>query len=184
MSEIFIKATQQDRCSDTVNYTLGTLQDLYGNRKTKDIKQLNADLNNPIASFLKTLAVPSGGMIPDRLLKLPFVRKAPRCRESTARAKAPSCGSDRKPSEAPGPRCHRPQHHKNPTKSRAKPLAACPTPLRCHQLVLGASKGRMKVEAALPSFAPGAGRGRALSAAPALSFPPELRVCPSCKLQP
>lgn len=174
MSEVFIKATQQGRCSDTACYTLGTRQqDLFGNRITKGIKQLNADLNNPIYSFLKTLAMPSGGLIPDRLLKLPFVWKAPRCRASTTRAKAAGCGSAQETIGGTGDgRSHRPQYQKKPRKTRAKPLAACPTPLRCHQLVLGASKGRMQLEKPLQSFAPGAGRGRALSAAPRTHFLP------------
>lgn len=117
--------------------------------------------------------MPSGGLIPDRLLKLPFVWKAPRCRASTTRAKAAGCGSAQETIGGTGDgRSHRPQHQKKPRKTRAKPLAACPTPLRCHQLVLGASKGRTQLEEPLQSFAPGAGRGRALSAAPRTHFLP------------
>lgn len=166
MSEVFIKAAQQDRCSDTVYYTSGTLQqDLFRNRRTKGIKQLNADLNNPIYPVLKTLAAPSGGLIPVRLPKLPFVWKAPRCRASTAGAKAAGCGSAQETigGAATAAAALSP---KNQTKSRAKPLAACPTALRCHQLVLGGSKGRMELGAPVQSLAAGAGRGGAQRSSP------------------
>lgn len=136
MPEVFIKTTQEDRCSGAVYHTLGTLQqDLLGNRRTKGVKQLNADLNNPIYSSLETLAVPSGGLIPDRLLKLPCVWQALGCGSAQetiggAGRALPSATAQKKPA----------------IKTRVKPLAACPTPVRWHQPVLGASEGGMELE--------------------------------------
>lgn len=82
------------------NTTTGSVQE---KRRTKGIKQLNADLNNLIYSFLKTLALPSGRLIPDRLVKRAVVWKAARRRASTTEGKQRAAAARRKPPEAQGP---------------------------------------------------------------------------------
>lgn len=150
-----MKTTQQDRCSGAVYHTWGTpQQDLLGNRRTKGVKQLNADLNNPIYSSLKTLAVPSGGVDSRQITETSFCLASPRLQGESSGLRRRT-GNHRGRSDG---RCHRPQHKKtptikNPSKTPGRLPHSSPVPPACPGGQQGRDgAGRAAAQARFPHF--------------------------------